>query len=232
MTRDRVEFKSDSPAFVTDHAQRIVRMNDAAATLLGIAEPRSVIGQHCYQVVRGRMLDGAPLCETECRVTAAVRGDELPAAFPMLLPAPAPSGSSHNGDAPGRRRPVDVACVVIRSPETSGDWQVLHVLRDTRQEHAALQFATSVAAQAGNFLSDVTVDSRIHSLTNRERRVLELIARGMATAAIAQSLQLSKATVRNHTQHILRKLDCHSRLEAVAMARPLLLSSSFDTTAD
>ncbi len=36
---------------------------------------------------------------------------------------------------------------------------------------------------------------------------------------IARELHLSIETVRNHVRHILRALDVHSRLEAVAVAR-------------
>ncbi len=38
---------------------------------------------------------------------------------------------------------------------------------------------------------------------------------------VAEALNLSVNTVRNHTQHLLTKLDAHSRLEAVAIATRL-----------
>jgi DNA-binding NarL/FixJ family response regulator len=53
-------------------------------------------------------------------------------------------------------------------------------------------------------------------LTTREREILRLLASGMGTAAIARHLSLSTATVRNHAQRIIGKLDVHSRLAAVA----------------
>jgi len=56
------------------------------------------------------------------------------------------------------------------------------------------------------------------ALTPREREVLELLSRGLATDAIAASLVLSLHTVRNHVRNVLMKLDAHSRLEAVAIA--------------
>jgi DNA-binding NarL/FixJ family response regulator len=55
-------------------------------------------------------------------------------------------------------------------------------------------------------------------LTAREREVLEELAAGKSTAAIATSLHISPVTVRNHVQRILAKLDARSRLEAVALA--------------
>jgi DNA-binding NarL/FixJ family response regulator len=55
-------------------------------------------------------------------------------------------------------------------------------------------------------------------LTAREIEVLHLMANGDSTSHIADSLFISQATVRNHTQNILRKLEVHSKLEAVSLA--------------
>jgi DNA-binding CsgD family transcriptional regulator len=59
------------------------------------------------------------------------------------------------------------------------------------------------------------VDGR---LTPRQREILELLAGGASTDQIASALFLSRDTVRNHVRHILRRLGCRSRLEAVALA--------------
>lgn len=56
-------------------------------------------------------------------------------------------------------------------------------------------------------------------LTPRQSEVLRLLERGRSTEQIAGELQLSVETVRNHIRGVLRALDVHSRLEAVAMAR-------------
>jgi DNA-binding NarL/FixJ family response regulator len=56
------------------------------------------------------------------------------------------------------------------------------------------------------------------SLTGRELEVLRLLARGHGSAAIAESLCLGEATVKTHIQHMLRKLGCHDRVQAVALA--------------
>ena len=57
------------------------------------------------------------------------------------------------------------------------------------------------------------------TLTRRETEILQLIATGLRTRAIAARLHVSPATVRNHVQHIFDKLGAHNRLEAVAHAR-------------
>ncbi len=55
-------------------------------------------------------------------------------------------------------------------------------------------------------------------LTDRERGIVELLSDGYAALNIAARLGLSHATIRNHIQNILRKLNVHSQVEAVALA--------------
>ena len=56
-------------------------------------------------------------------------------------------------------------------------------------------------------------------LTPRQSEVLRLLEHGRSTEQIADKLHLSVETVRNHIRAVLRALDVHSRLEAVAVAR-------------
>jgi len=56
-------------------------------------------------------------------------------------------------------------------------------------------------------------------LTERERDILRLAQQGLPNPQIAQALHISAGTVRNHLSAIYRKLDVHSRYEALAVAR-------------
>jgi DNA-binding NarL/FixJ family response regulator len=56
-------------------------------------------------------------------------------------------------------------------------------------------------------------------LTDREREVLDLVARGHDNRRISRDLFLSDKTVRNHVSNILTKLGAATRAEAVARAR-------------
>jgi PAS domain S-box-containing protein len=56
-------------------------------------------------------------------------------------------------------------------------------------------------------------------LTPRQSEVLRLLEHGRSTEQIAERLHLSVETVRNHIRGVMRALDVHSRLEAVAVAR-------------
>ena len=56
-------------------------------------------------------------------------------------------------------------------------------------------------------------------LTEREREVLELMARGFDNRRIARELFLSDKTVRNHVSNVMAKLEAEDRAEAVLRAR-------------
>ncbi|HEX6498158.1 MAG TPA: response regulator transcription factor [Micromonosporaceae bacterium] len=60
---------------------------------------------------------------------------------------------------------------------------------------------------------------RLAVLTSREREVLQCLVDGLPRETIARRLYLSGNTVRTHVQRLLAKLDCHSVLEAVAVAQ-------------
>ena len=56
-------------------------------------------------------------------------------------------------------------------------------------------------------------------LSDREREILDLIARGEKNPEISKSLYLSPKTVRNHVSNILHKLQVADRAEAIIRAR-------------
>lgn len=58
----------------------------------------------------------------------------------------------------------------------------------------------------------------LHRLTAREAEVLDGLARGASTRALASALHVSHATARTHVHSVLAKLGVHTRLEAVAYA--------------
>jgi len=55
-------------------------------------------------------------------------------------------------------------------------------------------------------------------LTEREREVLELVARGMSNGEIAIHLTISPATAKTHVAHLLTKLDARDRIQLVILA--------------
>jgi DNA-binding NarL/FixJ family response regulator len=55
-------------------------------------------------------------------------------------------------------------------------------------------------------------------LTGREREILDLLAKGLSNADIAQQLTISVHTVRNHVANLSAKLGAHSKLEVLSIA--------------
>lgn len=83
-------------------------------------------------------------------------------------------------------------------------------------------FSPSIAARMVSFFASsrsVIPGDAFPELTEREREVLELMARGDSNAEIAEALTLSIKTVRNHVSNIFGKLQVADRAQAVIRAR-------------
>jgi two-component system, NarL family, response regulator LiaR len=100
------------------------------------------------------------------------------------------------------------------------------VLRGVRAGEAAVPRAFGKRIVEVAMVAGKTDGTRLRpirsSLTGREWEVIDLLAEGATTAAIADTLQMSRATVRTHVKHILRKLGVHSREEAIRHVEHLL----------
>lgn len=64
-----------------------------------------------------------------------------------------------------------------------------------------------------------TAPAPFPQLTDREREVLDLVARGLDNTAVAYRLALSPKTVRNHLSNILVKIQVRDRSLAIVVAR-------------
>jgi len=86
-----------------------------------------------------------------------------------------------------------------------------------RVVHAGQTILSQEAAQA-LIQSDEAPAELGHDLTDREKEVLALLAKGMSNAEIAQQLTISVSTAKHHVRAILSKLAAANRAEAVALA--------------
>ena len=61
----------------------------------------------------------------------------------------------------------------------------------------------------------------VEPLSDRELEVLRLIAAGLSSREIAETLVIALSTAKNHVRSIYGKLDVHSRTQAVARPKGL-----------
>lgn len=57
-----------------------------------------------------------------------------------------------------------------------------------------------------------------HTLTEREKQILKLIAQGLTNKSISRQLVIAEATVENHIHSIYEKLNISNRSQATAYA--------------
>jgi DNA-binding NarL/FixJ family response regulator len=70
----------------------------------------------------------------------------------------------------------------------------------------------------GRTEADAARDRQLARLTDREREVLVLMARGRSNREIAGELYVAESTVKTHVQRVLMKLDLRDRVHAVVFA--------------
>jgi DNA-binding NarL/FixJ family response regulator len=74
------------------------------------------------------------------------------------------------------------------------------------------------AGSAADEPSDGSPDSRLASLTDREREILTVMGQGWTNTEIAQRLHLAESTVKTHVGRILAKTGSRDRVQAVILA--------------
>lgn len=106
-----------------------------------------------------------------------------------------------------------------------------YLLKDTNQTelvraiqtvaHGGVIFSPGIANRVLHYLSEppTNLPSQVFDeLTNREREILELLARGSTNTEIAGQLALSPKTVSNHISNILLKVQATDRAKLMLMA--------------
>ncbi len=210
---------ADGMAAIDDRA-RIVAWNEAASRLLGFSA-EDAIGRACSEVLAWHDGCGNAVCDTDCRGYARAAAGELLEAREVM-------GRTRGGDSVW----LSVSTLVA-APASRSTWRLVHFMREAslpprlgrmladRLVSGGVAPAASSSVDGDGQAPDGDAPARhtpLDALTARERDVLRLLMEGAGTGGIAARLGVSRATARNHIQHLMDKLDAHSRLEAVAVA--------------
>jgi PAS domain S-box-containing protein len=207
--------KTEDGAFIIDEHHRIVFWNQAAERMLGY-KAAEVAGLQCFEILGGRDEEGNTLCQRFCRVAIqAERGDSLPNQDVMVT------------TKTGERRWLNVSTFAYVSNDMAIGQVIVHLFRDVTENMNHQRFFNQVVAASEQLQQSnhshtippsVPLKPQGSELTKREWQVLRLMAQGLATNEMADSMAITQSTVRNHVQNILDKLSVHSRLEAIAYA--------------
>jgi DNA-binding CsgD family transcriptional regulator len=202
--------RAGSAAFATDETGSITVWNKGAEALLGYPA-RRVLGKRCHEILCGLDLFGNHFCNRQCALTCMVERREPVRHFQLDVRAES-----------GAMIPTGFSIVVLAGART-GQYTMIHFIEKVDRQH-------EVSTLIHHMLTDPPPQPRSAAagwrvppasqpqLTSREIQVLRLLADGTSTQDIATSLFISVTTARNHVQNILRKLDVHSKLEAVSLA--------------
>lgn len=194
-------------ALAVDTAGRITAWNNAAAELFGLNEADAV-GVRCHQILQCSTEDGAARSE-DCVIARIARESRPLVNFDLRL-------QTKTG-----RQWCNLSTLIVRDPASAAR-HIIYIVRPRemrkRLEQALSEFVrTRTQAHGPNDPAAISPVSSVH-LTSREVEVLRSLAKGHSTRAISSQFNISSATVNNHIKHILRKLDVHSRLEAIRHA--------------
>jgi PAS domain S-box-containing protein len=202
-----LEQTADAAYAVTPEGE-IRSWNGAAQRLFGY--PREeVIGRGSDDVFDARDTLG----------TDALAGGAHAAARPAEESGTIPNFDLEVRTRSGDRIWVNVSTIVFDNRRT-GRRLFLRLARDVTQRRLQTELLHRAAAVGRQLvaLTESVPDSPVEPLSERERRVLTLLARGESPVAVTRAVGISPQTLRNHLHHINRKLRTHSRLEAVTHA--------------
>jgi PAS domain S-box-containing protein len=207
--------------FIVDSNKHIVRWNKGAEKILKYSET-DVLNHDCHSVISGRVLPDKTFCGQNCKLYGAAIKGTPHRNFDMM-------SRTKNGE------PLWLNFSIF-SAIPGDDQFVAHLIRDvTREKKTSIaldQFLVDLVSQsilpkesaaekqAKNpvAIKYASSEKSTVTLSAREMEVLTLLAEGLPTKSLAQKLNISHFTARNHIQNILVKLDLHSKAQAVSYA--------------
>ena len=201
-------------AYALSVDQTILYWNGSAQRILG-HRVEQVIGRRCYDIVAGTVSgSSAPACENGCPSLRCVRDGSIPGPIEMNMLC-----------ASGERRlvlltPMVVAGVLSDAPILVHLFDDARMTADTGRNIELVSDALSRggAAIVSNRPAEPSGSAFDPKLTARELEVLRLVSLGWDTQRIADELDVSYHTARNHIRHFRQKLNANTKMEAVLTA--------------
>jgi len=202
--------RAGAAAFATDEKGRIAIWNKGAEELLGYRASQ-VLGKSCHEIICGRDVFGNRFCDRQCSLIFMVERQETVRHFELDVRTES-----------GEILPASVSIIVLPGPRAR-QYTLVHFLEKVDRHREASALVRRILTEQHSLPAFNPAVAQIPpvnspSLTSRELQILRLLAEGASTKGIADSLFISVTTTRNHVQNILRKLDVHSKLEAVSLA--------------
>ena len=185
-------------AFAVDRNGVIVLWNQAAEQTLGYSSSTAV-GQYCWKLLCGEDVYGNQYCCERCPLREMAFRHEAVNTYKATFKT-AQSG----------RIKFSIGCMVVF--DDAGTKLLLHICHPEKETEEYDKSRVAVSS---------LVSTHLDNLTKRENEVLVFLADGQSTRDIASSMGISNSTVRNHIQHLMRKLNAHNRLEAVMTGQRL-----------
>lgn len=199
------------PTFAVNGMHTIEMWNKAAEEFFGIKADEA-IGKHCSSIIQGDDECGT-FCSKDCAIFRAAEKHNPIQNFDLKI-------MTSSG-----RKWCNVS-VLIADENKSLLPFTIHIVRNIdvrkRLELLMRNFVLGETdfppEKAVNLISTTRAPSRETILSDREFEVLKLLAKGRTTKEIAKQLFISRTTVNNHVQHMMKKLSAHTRLEAIRRA--------------
>jgi PAS domain S-box-containing protein len=204
---------TDDGVFIVNADKHIVRWNKGAERVLKFAET-DVLNQECYRILAGQASGNKIHCSPQCSIHCGALEGVCQKNTDLM---------THTKE--GEPLWLNISFISPRNGKTPF---LAHILRDVTQEkntdQALNRFLVDLDARnlirkkMGGKSANSISNEPSAALSDREIEVLTLLTEGLTTKNLAQRLNISHFTARNHIQNILVKLDLHSKAQAVSYA--------------
>lgn len=208
-----LERTSDAAFAVTEQGV-ICSWNKSAERMFGYSQAEA-LERTCFELLHGLGALGTKVCMGECSVQQCAAQRMEIADFDLQV-------TIRSGD----RLWINVSTIVFDEPRRSRRL-IVHLARDVshrKRNEELLAKMMEVSQQLAASAGELDGQAPVMPLSEQERRILRLFAKGRNSSEIARELGITLPTLRNHLHYINEKLRTHNRLEAVmhAMHRGLI----------